>query len=654
MGAGLVGDDVGLEAHLPQRRQHVGGVARTGPTLSARRSALAAAAAGDGVVEVVGLLVEVAGLEPPLDPVRVDLDAERHAAVHRHRQRLGAAHAAEPGGDGDRARRASRRSGGGRSPRSTRRCPGGSPGCRCRSRSRRSSARTSSGPSSSSRRNSSQLAQSGTRFELAISTRGAHSWVRKTPTGLPDCTSSVSSSPEAAQGADDRVERLPGARGAAGAAVDDQVVGPLGDLRVEVVHQHPQRRLLRPAPAGELGAARRPDLARAAHAQLPSIAALRSASTASAARRRRPAPPTAASSGASQRSGPGPGTARPHRRQRRRRRRRRRQRRAQVEPAGRAGHLDREDRAARLATEAAQLARRRPAHRDVVLLHRAGRQRVDAGRRREAPVLGDHRRLRVLGDHHPRVDAGVLGQERRQAVRARRRRAGGRCGARRSRRRRRRRSPGSRRRRPSGAPWKLPHDSTRPSGRIIGLSIADAQLGAPPRPRRRRARRGRRRSPAARSAASRRPGPWDRPRGAQATIAEPASSAPQVGGALGLARAGGAARPGPRRRRGRCRAAPRPTSPRRSSATRSRRPQVGDGQDQHPEDAVGAVDQGQALLRPQGDGLDPGLAHRLGGAPGGAGARRSPRPRRSGPGRSGRAGRGRRWRRASRARGRPG
>ena len=27
---------------------------------------------------------------------------------------------------------------------------------------------------------------------------------------------------------------------------------------------------------------------------------------------------------------------------------------------------------------------------------------------------------------------------------------------------------------PSGAPWKLPHDSTRPSGSTIGLSIAEA------------------------------------------------------------------------------------------------------------------------------------------------------------------------------------
>jgi hypothetical protein len=48
-------------------------------------------------------------------------------------------------------------------------------------------------PSDSSRRNSGQVAQSGTRLELAISTRGAHSWVRSTPTGRPDCTSSVSS-----------------------------------------------------------------------------------------------------------------------------------------------------------------------------------------------------------------------------------------------------------------------------------------------------------------------------------------------------------------------------------------------------------------------------------------------------------------------------
>ena len=32
----------------------------------------------------------------------------------------------------------------------------------------------------------------------------------------------------------------------AGAAVDDQIVGPLGHLGIEVVHQHAQRRLRGP------------------------------------------------------------------------------------------------------------------------------------------------------------------------------------------------------------------------------------------------------------------------------------------------------------------------------------------------------------------------------------------------------------------------
>ena len=43
------------------------------------------------------------------------------------------------------------------------------------------------------------------------------------------------------------------------AAVDDQIVGPLGDVGIEVVHQHAQRGFLRPALAGERGAARRAD-----------------------------------------------------------------------------------------------------------------------------------------------------------------------------------------------------------------------------------------------------------------------------------------------------------------------------------------------------------------------------------------------------------
>ena len=80
-----------------------------------------------------------------------------------------------------------------------------------------------------------------------MSTRGAHSWVCITPTGRPDWTSIVSSGFERGQRADHGVERPPVARGPAGAAVDDEVVGALGVLGVEVVHQHPQRGLGGPA-----------------------------------------------------------------------------------------------------------------------------------------------------------------------------------------------------------------------------------------------------------------------------------------------------------------------------------------------------------------------------------------------------------------------
>ena len=84
---------------------------------------------------------------------------------------------------------------------------------------------------------------------MAISTRGAHSWVRNTPTGLPDCTSIVSSSPSVRSVRQHRVEGVPRTRRPARAAVHDEVVGSLGHLGVEVVLQHPERRLLRPSAA---------------------------------------------------------------------------------------------------------------------------------------------------------------------------------------------------------------------------------------------------------------------------------------------------------------------------------------------------------------------------------------------------------------------
>ena len=53
--------------------------------------------------------------------------------------------------------------------------------------------------------------------------------------------------------ADDGVEALPVARGAADATVDDEVLGALGHFGVEVVHQAAEGGFLLPAFAAELG-----------------------------------------------------------------------------------------------------------------------------------------------------------------------------------------------------------------------------------------------------------------------------------------------------------------------------------------------------------------------------------------------------------------
>ncbi|MNO85326.1 hypothetical protein D3C76_766970 [compost metagenome] len=59
---------------------------------------------------------------------------------------------------------------------------------------------------------------------------------------------------ETGQHLDDLVVAGPVAGGAADAAIDHQGLGMLGHFRIQVVHQHPQRRLGQPALGGKLGA----------------------------------------------------------------------------------------------------------------------------------------------------------------------------------------------------------------------------------------------------------------------------------------------------------------------------------------------------------------------------------------------------------------
>ncbi len=60
---------------------------------------------------------------------------------------------------------------------------------------------------------------------------------------------------ELSEAFDDLVVALPVARGTADATVNHQLIGVFGDFRVEVVHQHAQRRFGQPALGGQLSAA---------------------------------------------------------------------------------------------------------------------------------------------------------------------------------------------------------------------------------------------------------------------------------------------------------------------------------------------------------------------------------------------------------------
>ncbi len=80
------------------------------------------------------------------------------------------------------------------------------------------------------------------------------------------------------QGRDDLVEIVPGTCRTANAAIDHEFVGVLGNVGVEIVHQHPQRRFGHPGFGVELIAARRanfPDIMpRIVHYLLPSLIAV--------------------------------------------------------------------------------------------------------------------------------------------------------------------------------------------------------------------------------------------------------------------------------------------------------------------------------------------------------------------------------------------
>ena len=254
MRTGLVGDDVDLDAAAQQLREDDGGVAED--THRERAALLLGGGhARDGVVQVVGDLIQVAILDALGQARGVDIHHEAHALVHRHGERLRAAHATAAGGQGEGARERAAEALG-----------------RDRGEGLVGALQDPLGADVDPRagrhlavhREPEVLEAAELRpvgpvpDEIGVGDEHA----RRPFMGAEDADRSPGLHEhrlvvgERGERANHRVEGAPVTRRATRAAVDDELVRVLRDLGVEVVLQHAQRCLLRPASSGEGGAAR--------------------------------------------------------------------------------------------------------------------------------------------------------------------------------------------------------------------------------------------------------------------------------------------------------------------------------------------------------------------------------------------------------------
>ena len=209
---------------------------------------------GQRLIGRLGEAVHVAHVEAPAGPVRVDLDADGHALVHRHGQRLGATHAAEAGRQGhpppQRAAEVLASQLGERL-------------VRALEDALRGDVDPRPGGHLAVHRQALplELAEDVPGGPLAHQVAVGDEHAGRPLVGPEDADRLARLDQQrlvigqAPQFADDGVEGCPAPRRPAGPAVDDEIVGPLGDLRVQVVHEHAQGGFLLPPPTGQGGAA---------------------------------------------------------------------------------------------------------------------------------------------------------------------------------------------------------------------------------------------------------------------------------------------------------------------------------------------------------------------------------------------------------------
>lgn len=275
MGAGLVGDHVRAYAAANQFRKDLGGIAQQGDGDGLAFGGVALDPR-QGVVQVLGLLVDVATAQAEVDAALLALDVQRTGAGQGRRQRLGAAHAAKAGGKHPAAFEiavvmlaAS--------------LDEGFVGALDDALAADVDPRTGGHLAVHRQALGVQFVEvfPGRPVRHQVGVGDQHP--RRVGVGLEHADRLAGLYQQGLvvvqllEGLDDPVVALPVARGTADAAVNHQFSGVLRDLRVKVVHQHAQRRFGQPALGGQRSAARGADFniaefARGGHGRLLGVA----------------------------------------------------------------------------------------------------------------------------------------------------------------------------------------------------------------------------------------------------------------------------------------------------------------------------------------------------------------------------------------------
>ena len=264
VGAGLVGHGVRAHAARHQFRIDFGCVAEQADR-DGRPVRAGLVDHGQRFVQIARTAVQIAGGEPHLYPARLALDREQGGVRHGRRQRLGAAHAAEPAGQDP--------------------APGevaamvlaahldeGFVGALDDALAADIDPRA--GRHLAEHRQALPvefvefLERRPVRHDVGI--RDQHA--RRVGMGAKDADRLARLDQKGLvrlqrpQGRHDPVVAFPVARRPADAAIDHQLLRPFRDLGVQIVHQHAQRRFGQPALAAEIAAMRRADIARVVEA----------------------------------------------------------------------------------------------------------------------------------------------------------------------------------------------------------------------------------------------------------------------------------------------------------------------------------------------------------------------------------------------------